>query len=172
MSSFSVNVCTNTSGRRSSACRSDETPSIRSAVRQDIPVSIGSPALILGPPLADHVEVLEREANRVHVRWQLAQAGLVRCRSICSRIVSRCAAPVGLQRGVQVRRRGRRRRADDVFEHPLPTQDRRCCRRVRRREQDRALAEKAAARRVLHLHAAEPAAEDISGSHSAAPAAR
>ena len=42
---------------------------------------------VVRPPRADGVEVFHREPDRVITLWQLAQAGLARCSTICSRIV-------------------------------------------------------------------------------------
>ena len=129
---------TNTSGRCSSACRSVTTPStvVPSASSPDASMR---PARLARPPRADGVEVLEREADRVH---HLVAACAHRIRAMLRhqlahrlRLVVRARSPSARH----VRRRRRRRRAEHVLEDPLAAHDRRRPLGVRRQRQDAAL---------------------------------
>ena len=73
----------------------------------------------------------------------------------------RAAVAGGLLQGRHVGRRQRRRRAEQVLQHPLAAQHRRRAGRVGGSGQDAALAEQPAARGVRQLHAAEVAAVDV-----------
>ena len=107
---------------------------------------MGSAGLARAPG-ADGVEILQREAERIH---QLVAAGAGRAgavRSIRSRSVFGAASVLRLERR-HVGERRRRRRAEQVLENPLAAQHRRRAIGVRGHHQDRALAEQPAPRIV------------------------
>ena len=114
--------------------------------------------LVERAPLADAVEVLERQAERVH-HVVTARAG---------RVLPMLRDPLahrqhgrGKRRRLElgdVRRRRRRRDAEQVLENPLAADDRRRAIGIRRHREDAALPEQTAAHAVrTELDAPEPA---------------
>ncbi len=117
----------------------------------------------LVPPLgADPVEVSRARSPSGSMRaWQFAQTGFARCFSSASRTGYRRARLVLRLEAVRhVRRRRRHRRAQDVVENELAAQHRRRAVRLRRHEQDAALAEQAHPV-GRHRHATEAVADDV-----------
>ncbi len=138
--SFSVSVCTNCSGLASSALRRSSGPLTLRAIRQLARrvEDVAREAIHLAV-LADGVEVLEREAERIHhamtrvatrvlavLLAQLAESRLRLARHLLGKVAD-------------VRRRRTRRRAADALENPRSTQHRRRAVRVRREHQHPAL---------------------------------
>ena len=128
----------------------------------------------LVPPLADGVEVLQREAERVHPRVaaRADRIGAVLLHPLAhrQRPCRRCS--LSFERR-HVRRRRRRRRAEQVLEHPLAAHHRRGAVRIRRDRQNAALPEQAAARaRRCSVDAPEVVAVDVRDAVVLAPAAR
>ena len=122
--------------------------------------SIGPPGLARAPG-ADGVEVLEREADRIH---HLVAAGADRVRPMLRHLLAhraRLLSFLGLLQRRHVGRRRRRRRAEDVVEDPLAAHDRRRPLGVRRDRQNAALPEQPFPRLVGDRHAAEVAAVDV-----------
>src|SRR5688572_22134399 len=115
--------------------------------------------MLLGAPAPDRVEVLHREADRVH---DLVAARTERPLGVQMHLLAQ-RARMRLRPGLFLERRhdGRRRwdrRADDVLEDPYAALNWRRALRQRGDEQDAAVAEHAAASVVLDGHAAEVAA--------------
>ena len=105
-----------------------------------------APPSFLRPPLADAVEVLEREAERIH------HAVAARARRVLAVLLQPLAhatsAPRPLSFSFECRHVRRRRRAaacQDVLQDPLAAQHRRRPVRIRRHRQDAALTEQPAA---------------------------
>ncbi len=122
---------------------------------------VDGPALLEGPPAADRVEVLEREAHGVHqlVTARAGDVGPVLGQPLANR--ERRRDRVVLQRR-HVRRGRRRRRAEDVLEDPLAADHGRRAGRVGGHGQDTPLAEQAAPHAVVaELDASEVAAVDV-----------
>ena len=124
-------------------------------------VDRGAGFAVLVAPSADGVEVLEREAERIDdaVAGVAGRIGAVRLEALAHR--RRELALDVLDEPLDVRRRLRRRRAEDVLEHPSAAQHRRSPIRIRRREQHAALAEQAQARFVRELDAAKALAANV-----------
>ena len=130
-------------------------------------------ALVRRPPGADHVEVLEREPDRIHRpggsrrRRGRRDAAPSAARIVCGASPGSVSASAG-----HVGRRRRRRRAEEVLEHPLAAQHRRGRRRVRRDHQHGALAEQAPPRLVGQRARGGSGCRRRRGCRSAWPAAR
>ena len=100
-------------------------------------------AVVPDAPRARHVEVVERQADRIdHPVTRVAgRVGPVLLHALAN---GPQAAVFGVGRGIEVGnvgRRGRRRRAEQHLHHPLAAEHRRCAVRVRRECQDAAVAE-------------------------------
>src|SRR5690606_22214592 len=98
-----------------------------------------------GSPSADRVEMLHGKAERVHDRMA-ARAGRV-CPMRGEPLAHRELGPfaVGLDETRYVRRRGRRRRAEQILENPLAANDGRSPVRIGSHRENAAVAENAAA---------------------------
>src|SRR5262249_12605773 len=118
--------------------------------------------LIALAPLADRVEVLEREPRRIDdaVAARAGRIGTMRLDLLAQRLGLHGARLVALleRRHVWRRRNGRRveKRAEDV----LPAVHRRCSGGDRGERQDAALAEQSETIRIRQLHLAETLAVD------------
>ena len=110
---------------------------------------------------SDRIEVLEREANRIH-RRVAGGAGRIRAMLLQPRAHGSgfTSSRVFLERR-HIGRRLRRRRAEQIVEHPLAAHDRRRPGRERRHGQDAGVAEQPAAVLVGHRHAAESVPDDV-----------
>ena len=168
-----MNVRTSGIGRFSSAVRQLGRRRDRRAV-VEVAARVERHAVLAHAPLAGDVEVVEREADRIHEAMAGVARRFARCISMRSRVVSILPsfASAVSSSGGNVRRRRRRRRAEQHFHHPLAAQHRRRAVRERGLHQHAALAEQAAARVVRILHLAEVGARRRRGCRSAAPAAR
>ena len=102
-------------------------------------------ALVARAQRPDGVELLEREAERIHLRMARRARRIlpVLLEPLAHRLPLAVGALVAERR--HVGRRRRRRRAEDVLEQPLAAQDRRRAVRVRGHRQHAAMAEQAAA---------------------------
>ena len=156
-SSFSVNVPMNASewfnNGLAQAGRTVELGAVKHLAR-----GIDPEAAVVGAPHAHRVEILQREADRVH-HLVAGRAGRDWCDAPpCARTESRLSAcrssPTSLKRR-NIRRRRRRRRAQQHFQHLFAALHRRSPVGHRRQRQNAALAQNAEAVRVGHRHAPE-----------------
>ena len=105
-------------------------------------------------------------------RWQPAQTGLARCRSMRSRSDSTLPSRAAFRQRRDVRRRRLRRHAEQIGQNPLAALDRRRAIRIRGDGEDAGLAEQAAARLVRRPARAGTGCRRCWECRSAAPAAR
>ncbi len=172
-----------TSSASRSACRrtrpgGSRAPAAAPPRRRPCVPSASSPDASIGAPAscARHAPTASKFsiANPIGsiTLWQLAQAGLARCSTICSRIVFVAAPFSGSLSAGTLGGGGARRRAEDVLEHPLAamTGDVRVACDVTR--EHAALAEQPLARIVVERARAGTGCRRCPGSRSGARAAR
>ena len=117
-------------------------------------------AAIRRTPFAGEIEILERESDGIHNLVTCRADGIVAMRLHLFSHRNKLRRGGIFRQGRHIRRRKRRRGAEDIFENPLASRHRRSSGRNRRDQQNTALAQQAAARVIRQLHAAKAAAVD------------